>query len=101
MDDGNMIWQSDANPPSPFAVWRRAVYHMAVGKRGEWDRLLRCECASTGVENGGAGRCLTATLYNEFSLNLDDAKRVHQYYSKQGYDDVQIVELETGCAYGC
>lgn len=62
VDDGNMIWQSDAHPPSPFAVWRRAVYHMAVGKRGEWDRLLRCECASTGVENGEAGRCLTATL---------------------------------------
>lgn len=37
---------------------------------------------------------------NDFSLNLSDAKQVRQYYLKQGYDDVQIVELETGRVYG-
>lgn len=37
---------------------------------------------------------------NDFSLNISDAERVRQYYLKQGYDDVQIVELETGRVYG-
>lgn len=38
---------------------------------------------------------------NDFSLHLSDAKRVCQYYLKQGYDDVQIVETETGRDYVC
>ena len=61
----DMIWQSRNTPPCPIVGMglRGAPPASSVAERV--GSTLRCGAASAGVENGGAGRCLTATLTKE------------------------------------
>ena len=61
-----MIWQSRNTPPCPIVgmtLGLRGAPH-ASSARERVGSTLSVGAASTGVENGGAGRCLTAT-FNE------------------------------------
>lgn len=60
-----MIWQSRNTPPCPIVGMGLRDAPQASSARGRVESTPSVSAASTGVENGGAGRCLTATLTEE------------------------------------
>ena len=60
-----MIWQSRKEPPCHMVGMALRDAPQASSARGKVGLMPSVSAASTGVENGGAGRCLTATLPEE------------------------------------
>lgn len=61
MDD-DMIWQSRNTPPCPIVGLALRGAPQALSARRQVGLMPSVGAASTGVGNGGAGRCLAATL---------------------------------------